>query len=94
MRDRGGEVTIFSRSVPRAQKLLRETIQDVPVVVGDYAADQSVMTVNGDVFDAFGVMFGFEAVVPEGLVLDLGSAMYGLIVLVKPVCQASMPVAR
>jgi thioredoxin reductase len=71
VRARGGEVTIFSRSVPRAQKLLREMIADVPVVVGAYAADQSAMTVNGEAFDFFGVMYGFEAVVPEGLTPDL-----------------------
>ena len=29
------------------------------------------MTVNGDAFNAFGIMFGFEAVVPEGVTPDL-----------------------
>lgn len=65
VRDRGGEVTIFARSPVRAQKLLQDLIPDVPVVVGPYTVDQ--MRVNGSAFDAFGVMFGFEAVVPEGL---------------------------
>ncbi len=65
VRDRGGEVTIFTRSPPRAQKLLQDLIPDVPVVVGAYSVDD--MIVNGSAFDAFGVMFGFEAVVPEGL---------------------------
>lgn len=69
VRDRGGKVTIFSRGVPRAQKLLQDMIPDVPVIIGQYQADQ--MTVNGDAFDAFGIMFGFEAVVLEGLTLDL-----------------------
>lgn len=67
VRDRGGEVTVFSRGEPRAQKLLRELIPDVRVVVGPYAARQKTLTVNDEVFDAFGVMYGFEAVVPEGL---------------------------
>lgn len=71
VRDRGGEVTIFSRTLPRAQKLLQALIPEVRVVVGEYAADQDAMTVNGDAFDAFGVMFGFEAVAPEGLILAL-----------------------
>lgn len=67
VRDRGGEVTIFSRGEPRAQKLLRELIPDVRIVVGPYAVRQKTLTVNDEVFDAFGVMYGFEAVVPEGL---------------------------
>ncbi|MGN6208570.1 NAD(P)/FAD-dependent oxidoreductase [Asticcacaulis sp.] len=71
VRDRGGKVTIFSRRPPRAQKLLQDMIPDVPVVVGPYKADQSAMTLNGEAFDAFGIMFGFEAVVPQGLRPDL-----------------------
>jgi thioredoxin reductase len=67
VRDRGGEVTIFSRREPRAQKLLRQMIAEVRVVVGPYEARQGAMTVNGEAFDAFGVMYGFEAVVPQGL---------------------------
>ena len=71
VRDRGGEVTIFCRRAPRAQKRLQTLIADVPVRVGPYEADQTAMTVNGDVFDAWGIMFGFDAVVPDGLTLDL-----------------------
>jgi len=71
VRDRGGEVTLFSRTPPRAQKLLQAMIPAVPVVVGPYRADQDAMTVNHEAFDAFGIMLGFEAVVPEGLALDL-----------------------
>jgi len=71
VRDRGGEVTLFSRTPPRAQKLLQDMIPEIRVAVGNYAADQASMTVNGEIFDAFGVMFGFEAVVPEGLTLDI-----------------------
>ncbi len=71
VRDRGGEVTIFARSGLRAQKLLQDMIPDVHVKVGPYEASQAGMTVNGDRFDAFGVMFGFEASVPQGLNLRL-----------------------
>ena len=71
VRDRGGEVTIFSRTLPRAQKLLQEMVPDVPVEVSDYFADQDALIVNGEAFDAFGVMFGFEAVIPDGLMIDL-----------------------
>ncbi len=67
VRDRGGEVTVFSRGEPRAQKMLRETVPDVRVVSGAYDARQKAMTVNGERFDAFGIMYGFEAVVPDGL---------------------------
>ncbi|MDI7776061.1 NAD(P)/FAD-dependent oxidoreductase [Asticcacaulis sp. EMRT-3] len=67
VRDRGGKPVIFSRHAPRAQKLLQGLIPDVPVVVGDYHADPAAMTVNGEAFAAFGIMYGFEAVVPEGL---------------------------
>ncbi len=68
-RDRGGEVTIFTRSVPRAQILLQEMIKDVRVMVGPYHASQSDMTVGNEPFDVYGVMLGFEASVPEGLSL-------------------------
>jgi thioredoxin reductase len=67
VRDRGGEVTIFCRSAPRAQRLLQEMIPEVRVVVGAYRVDQTAMTVDGEAFEVFGVMFGFEAVVPAGL---------------------------
>ncbi len=67
VRDRGGRVTVFSRREPRAQAMLRDLIRDVRVVVGAYEAQQKTMTVNEEAFDAFGVMYGFEAVVPEGL---------------------------
>jgi thioredoxin reductase len=67
VRDRGGEVTVFSRKAPRAQKLLQEMIPDVRLVIGDYATDQIAMTVNAEAFDAFGILYGFEAVVPKGL---------------------------
>lgn len=67
VRDRGGKATVFSRKAPRAQALLQAMIPEVRVVAGPYAADQNAMTVNGEVFDAFGVMYGFEAVVPPGL---------------------------
>lgn len=67
VRGRGGQVTVFSRGEPRAQKLLQTGIPDVPVVIGPYDARQEDMTVNGQRFDAFGVQYGFEAVVPAGL---------------------------
>ena len=66
-RDRGGQVTVFSRGEPRAQKMLRDQILNVRVVAGPYEAQQKAMTVNGEAFDAFGVMYGFEAVLPDGL---------------------------
>lgn len=67
VRDRGGDVTIFSRKAPRAQKLLQDMIPDLRIVIGHYRADQATMTINGEAFDAFGVMYGFEAVAPNGL---------------------------
>ena len=66
-RDRGARVTVFTRSPPRAQALVQATVPDVRVVVGPYVADPATMTVNGEPFDLFGVMYGFEAVVPPGL---------------------------
>ena len=67
VRDRGGSVTVFSRGEPRGQAMLRDMISNVRLVVGPYEARQKAMTVNGEAFDAFGVMYGFEAVVPDGL---------------------------
>lgn len=69
VRDRGGRVTVFSRTLPRAQKLLQDLVPDIPVVVGPYTASQADMTVEGEPFDFFGIQYGFEAVVPAGLEL-------------------------
>ena len=69
--ERGGTAVIFTRSVPRAQRLLQEMIPNVQLEIGAYHADPASMTVNGQAFDAFGVMFGYEAVVPAGLTPDL-----------------------
>lgn len=46
-------------------------IPDVPVVIGhlDYFTD--TLVANDQAYDYWGVMFGFEAVVPEELMLDL-----------------------
>jgi thioredoxin reductase len=71
VRDRGGLPTVFSRTPPRAQRLLQDMIADVPVMVGPYEADQTAMTVNDKPFAAFGVMYGFEAVIPNGLTPEL-----------------------
>ena len=67
VRERGGQVTVFSRTEPRAQKLLQDLVADIRVVVGAYDARQADMTVNGQCFDCFGIQYGFEAVVPAGL---------------------------
>ncbi len=67
VRDRGGEVTVFTRSPPRAQPLLQDLIQDIRVVTGPYRAEQKSMAINDEAFDAFGVMYGFKAVLPDGL---------------------------
>jgi thioredoxin reductase len=69
VRDRGGQVTLFSRKEPRAQQLLQDLVPEVRVVVGPYRASQARMTINGEKFDCFGVQYGFEAVVPDSLKL-------------------------
>lgn len=70
VRDRGGQVTVFSRNRPRAQKLLQDLVPDIAVMAGPYDARQSDMTVNGRHFDCFGIQYGFEAVVPPGIELQ------------------------
>lgn len=60
-------VTIFSRSAPRAQQVLQDMIPQADIRTGPYQADPDALTVNGEAFDAFGVMYGFEAHVPPGL---------------------------
>ena len=69
VRDRGGDVTVFSRRPPRAQRLLQDRATGVRLVIGPYRAQQAEMTINDEKFDAFGVQYGFEAVVPSGLSL-------------------------
>ncbi|MCA1935693.1 MAG: NAD(P)/FAD-dependent oxidoreductase [Asticcacaulis sp.] len=64
-------VTIFSRTPPRAQPGLQALIPEAKVRIGPYTADQARMTINGEVFDAFGVMYGFAAQLPDGLPQDL-----------------------
>ncbi|WP_031231022.1 NAD(P)/FAD-dependent oxidoreductase [Asticcacaulis sp. YBE204] len=65
---RGGKsVTIFARTTPRAQAVVQASVPDARVVIGPYQADQDQMTVNGEGFDVFGVMYGFRASLPEGL---------------------------
>lgn len=65
--ERGARPTVFSRTPPRAQKLLQDLIPQVPVIAGPYAASQDAMTINGAPFDLFAVMYGFEAVLPPGI---------------------------
>lgn len=60
-------VTIFTRTTPRAQVVVQTSVPEATVVIGPYQADQRLMTVNGETFDGFGVMYGFEARLPEGL---------------------------
>ena len=69
-RDRGAEVTVFSRKAPRAQPALQRLIADIEVAAGPFAADQDAMTVNGRAFDVFAVMYGFEAVIPPGIAVE------------------------
>jgi thioredoxin reductase len=71
VRDRGAEVTIFTRNFPRAQKLLQDMIPDVPVIIGHLDYFTNSLVANGQAYDYWGIMFGFKAVVPEGLTLDL-----------------------
>ncbi|WP_342618313.1 FAD-dependent oxidoreductase [Rhodoferax sp. GW822-FHT02A01] len=66
MRRGAQSVTLFARAV-RAQHVLRAAVPASDVVVGPFEVRQRDMTVNGQVFDAISVQFGFEAVVPEGL---------------------------
>ncbi len=65
-RDRGARVTLFTRHRPVAQSLVQAQVPDIRIMIGPYAAHQAAMTVNDEAFDVFGVMYGFEAVVPPG----------------------------
>lgn len=64
-------VAIYSRTPPRAQAGLQAMVPQARVCIGPYTADQASMTVNGEAFDAFGVMYGFAAQLPDGLHQDL-----------------------
>lgn len=61
------EVVIFSRAEPRGQKTLRNLIPDIAIRTGPYRADQKTLTINDEAFDLFAVMYGFEAIIPDGL---------------------------
>ena len=66
-RNRGADVCkIFARTV-RAQKKLQALVPACDVVVGPFEAAVEHMTVNGEHFDVFNVLFGFEPIVPAGL---------------------------
>lgn len=60
-------VSVFSRSAPRAQSLLQDQVPQATVHIGPYTVDQDALTINGEAFDGMGVMYGFEAALPEGL---------------------------
>jgi thioredoxin reductase len=64
-------VTIFCRRRPKAQKRIQSRIAPDRVCVGPFKADQQRMTVNDQPFDVFGVQFGYEAIIPQGLDLSL-----------------------
>lgn len=57
---------IFARTL-RAQKKLQLPVPSEDVRVGPFTADQETLQVNGESFDVFSVMFGFEPVIPQGL---------------------------
>lgn len=57
---------VFARNL-RAQNKLRALVPHADVIIGDYHADQQLMTVNDSPFDLFAVQYGFEPVVPDGL---------------------------
>lgn len=64
-------VKIFCRRQPKAQKRMQARIPPDLVCVGPFKADQQRMTVNDQTFDVFGVQFGYEAIIPQGLDLSL-----------------------
>jgi thioredoxin reductase len=67
IRARGAaQCRIFARSV-RARLALRSAVPAHDVVVGPFEANAVNMQVNGQAFDLFNVLFGFEPVVPPGL---------------------------
>lgn len=72
---RGAKCTIFARTI-RAQKKLMDAVPSGDVIVGAFDANQNDMTVNNSQFDVFCVQFGFEAVVPKGLDLQMTSRGY------------------
>lgn len=61
------QVTIFTRRQPCAQKLMQQQANGARVIIGPFEANQKRMDVNGERFDVIGVMYGFEAVLPQGL---------------------------
>jgi pyruvate/2-oxoglutarate dehydrogenase complex dihydrolipoamide dehydrogenase (E3) component len=46
-------------------------IPDVPVIIGHLDYFTNSLVANGQAYDYWGIMFGFKAVVPEGLTLDI-----------------------
>ncbi len=64
-------VNIFCRRRPKAQRRMQSRISPDLVCVGPFTADQKAMTINDQPFDVFGIQFGYEAVVPQGLNLSL-----------------------
>jgi thioredoxin reductase len=58
--------TMFARSL-RTQKRMLAQVPTVDLRLGPFETDEAAMQVNGEPFDAWFVLFGFEPVVPDGL---------------------------
>ncbi len=57
------KVRLFTRRI-RARRQFQQLIPDGMLWHGDYQADQAALTVNGEAFDRFVVLYGFAPVLP------------------------------
>ena len=64
--EQGADVQVYARHV-RAQRLWQARCAPEQVHVGAYDLQAASMSINGVVFDAWAVFYGWQACVPEGL---------------------------
>lgn len=58
------KVRLFTRRI-RARRQFQQMIPDGMLWHGDYQADQEALTVNGELFDRFVVLYGFAPLLPR-----------------------------
>lgn len=81
---------IFARTV-RARPAMSAPVPAADVAVGPYRVDQAAMTVNGERFDMFVVLYGFEPVLEAVSGLGLALRPDGFIRTAPETAETSLP---
>jgi thioredoxin reductase (NADPH) len=84
------EIKLFARTV-RARRSFVESVPITDVRTGPYEADAEKMTVNGEAFDFFIVLYGWQPNIPPLPGLELKKGPDGYIATAPETCLTSLP---